>query len=266
MSYYVNRTDGNIAAVVEDGTVNTQTSLKLVGVGYANYAEAIAENFVDLMESFSGFNPPPNPIEGQLWYNKSALQLQVFDGTIFLPVNNAKISDSIPTNANQGDFWYNPTDMQLLFLNGDQWQVIAPAYTNSQGRSEVSIETITDGVGTTHTAAIVYVSGLITLIISNDTAYQPHPYIDGFNWISPGINLPSFAQTQNGIFWGGNGNAYTGGITVNNTYGAVGTYTMANVAATTNTTYTTSDISSLPSGNWLCMGSAAASSMFLRIS
>jgi len=83
MSYYVNRSDGNIAAVVEDGTLNTQTTLKLIGVGYANYAEAIAENFVDLMESFAGYNPPPNPLAGQLWYNKSSLQMQVFDGDVF---------------------------------------------------------------------------------------------------------------------------------------------------------------------------------------
>jgi hypothetical protein len=220
MSYYVNRSDGNIAAVVEDGTLNTQTTLKLIGVGYANYAEAIAENFVDLMESFAGYNPPANPLEGQLWYNKSSLQMQVFDGDVFLPVNNVKISSATPTNSNPGDFWYNSDDMQLLYLRGDQWQVISPAYTQSQGRSEVVVETLYELNGTDHTATTVYASGLPVLIISSDSRYQPYPYIDGYNWINPGINIPSYAQTQNGIFWGGNGNAYaSGGITVGGSNG-----------------------------------------------
>lgn len=220
MSYYVNRSDGNIAAVVEDGTLNTQTTLKLIGVGYANYAEVIAENFVDLMESFAGYNPPPNPLAGQLWYNKSSLQMQVFDGDVFLPVNNIKISSATPTNSNPGDFWYNSDDMQLLYLRGDQWQVIAPPYKQSQGRSEVVVETLYELNGTDHTATVVYASGLPILIISSDSRYQPHPYIEGYNWINPGINIPSYAQTQNGIFWGGNGNAYaSSGITVGGSTG-----------------------------------------------
>jgi hypothetical protein len=220
MSYYVNRSDGNIAAVVEDGTLNTQTTLKLIGVGYANYAEVIAENFVDLMESFAGYNPPPNPLAGQLWYNKSSLQMQVFDGDVFLPVNNVKISSATPTNSNPGDFWYNSDDMQLLYLRGDQWQVIAPPYKQSQGRSEVVVETLYELNGTDHTATVVYASGLPILIISSDSRYQPHPYIEGYNWINPGINIPSYAQTQNGIFWGGNGNAYaSSGITVGGSTG-----------------------------------------------
>ena len=41
MSYIVNRTDGNIAAVVNDGVFDTTTSLNLVGKGKPDYAETV---------------------------------------------------------------------------------------------------------------------------------------------------------------------------------------------------------------------------------
>jgi hypothetical protein len=65
--------------------INTiDTSLNLVGKNYPNYGEKIAENFLHLLENFSGPLPPENPIEGQLWYDTSDPTnkvLRIMDGT-----------------------------------------------------------------------------------------------------------------------------------------------------------------------------------------
>jgi len=44
MAYTVNKTSGG-SYTVQDGVVNTQTDLSLIGKGYAGYGESIAENF-----------------------------------------------------------------------------------------------------------------------------------------------------------------------------------------------------------------------------
>lgn len=72
MAYTVNKSDGE-EILVQDGTVNTDTSLKLVGKNYIGYGEAIAENFVHLMENFAGGTAPDiaKSVVGQLFYNTS---------------------------------------------------------------------------------------------------------------------------------------------------------------------------------------------------
>lgn len=220
MAYVVNKTDGNIAAVVEDGTINTQSTLKLVGVGYPSYAETVAEDLVALMENFASANPPASPTVGQLWFNKSANQLMVFNSYSFVPVNNVKISSSAPSIPTDGDFWYDSVKKQLFFRRGDNWQIVAPLYSNDQGRTEFVSETITDTLSIGHTALVLYVSGIRQLIISSDSPYQTSPYIEGFNFINPGINIPGYAQTAENIYWGSNGNAFiSAGITVGGTTG-----------------------------------------------
>jgi hypothetical protein len=43
---------------------NYDTSLDLVGPGYVNYGETIAQDFLRLLENFASPNAPINPIEG----------------------------------------------------------------------------------------------------------------------------------------------------------------------------------------------------------
>ena len=210
MSYVVNKTDGNIAAVVEDGTINSQTSIKLVGIGYENYAETVAEDLVQILENFAGTVPPVTPLTGQLWYNKTANQLMVYD-TVFKPVNNVKIGTTYPILSNDGDFYYDNVLKQLFFSRNNEWQLIAPLYSDSQGRTEYTAETITDNNNKSHTALVLYVAGVRQMIISSDDAYQPVPYIIGFNFIKPGINIPYYETKDENIHWGGNGNAFSNG-------------------------------------------------------
>lgn len=189
MAYIVNKTDGNIAAVVNDGTLSTVTSIKLVGIGYQNYAETIAENLVQMLENFAHIIPPTGPLPGQIWFNKNTSHLQIYDGVMFKEINNTAISNSAPINARTGDFWFNNDTKQLFFYRNGNWKVIAPAYPASMGATELVAEGLTDLGGNVHPAVTLYVDGSRMAIISKDPSYMPIPYVEGFTNVNPGINL-----------------------------------------------------------------------------
>lgn len=69
MSYIINNSRGNIVAVIPDGSVNTSTSLTLIGQGVTSYGTDQNENLVYLLENFAKPTSPSAPVLGQLWYN-----------------------------------------------------------------------------------------------------------------------------------------------------------------------------------------------------
>ena len=248
MAYFVNGTDGNITAVVEDGTINTDTSLKLIGIGYPQYAETVAENFVGLLENFSGPNAPSNPIKGQTWFNTSINQLQVYDGDIFRAVNNVKVSDNEPLIPREGDFWYDSINKQMFFRRGLQWQLVAPAYSTDQGRTEIAAEYITDINEVQHVVLTLFNNGKRALIIGTDDKFRTNTF-NGFSWINPGINIPNYLQNSAGVFWAGNGNAYaSSGLTVGGSTSQI-QYNSNGFLAGANITTTGTDLTS-PTGTF----------------
>ena len=67
MPYTVNKSNSSSSPnqyIVQDGVVNTQTDLSLLGKGFAGYGESIAENFLHLLENFSNSSAPTKPITG----------------------------------------------------------------------------------------------------------------------------------------------------------------------------------------------------------
>ena len=61
MAYTINKFNGTELIVLEDGTINTSTSLGLVGRNYVGYGETQNENFVFLLENFAHTAPPSRP-------------------------------------------------------------------------------------------------------------------------------------------------------------------------------------------------------------
>jgi len=130
MSYSViksNPLNGTIA--IPDIVGNeVNTSLKLIGRNDPNYGQAIAENFVHLLENFSADTAPLSPIQGQIWYDTVAYKLRVFDGLLWIAVNVVYQSTSTgPISADLGDILVitNPSDTEdnkIQLWNGTEWK------------------------------------------------------------------------------------------------------------------------------------------------
>jgi len=69
MAYVINKTNGGIFATVADGTIDTSSSMTIVGRNYSGYGEFLGENFVKILENSANSSAPGNPLEGQLWYD-----------------------------------------------------------------------------------------------------------------------------------------------------------------------------------------------------
>ena len=117
MAYTINLTDGNIFATVSDGTINTSSSITLVGKNYAGYGEFLDENFIQMLENFSNTTAPVAPLTGQLWWDKTNSLLKVYNGTTFKTISAATASASAPTSNVTGDLWYDTVSQQLNVLS-----------------------------------------------------------------------------------------------------------------------------------------------------
>ena len=118
MAYAINKTDGTVVATVADGTLDTSSSsLSLIGKNYAGYGEVLNENQIKILENFANTssNTPTSPLQGQIWYNTTANQLQVYNGSSFKSVSGANVNSTEPTNTAQGDLWYDSTTDNYMF-------------------------------------------------------------------------------------------------------------------------------------------------------
>jgi hypothetical protein len=81
MPYTIDYTDpGKSPIVVNDGVVDTSTSINLIGKNYSRFGEILNENMLQLLENFANSTAPSNPTEGQLWYDTTDSQLMLYDG------------------------------------------------------------------------------------------------------------------------------------------------------------------------------------------
>lgn len=67
--YTANGTVSPTDLTLIDQAVNANTTLKLYGKGMPDYGEGIEQNLIYMLENFANDTAPPNPIEGQMWYN-----------------------------------------------------------------------------------------------------------------------------------------------------------------------------------------------------
>ena len=96
MTYRIHKTDGTILVNLTDKTKDTSsTSLALLGRGVVNYGTAVAENFVKLVENFHHNVAPENPLNGQIWVDKSTDTLKIYYGNAWvsgLSIKNGQAS------------------------------------------------------------------------------------------------------------------------------------------------------------------------------
>lgn len=181
MVYYIRRTDGSILTTLTEKELDEQYSMYLVGypdsimnglnsVKYHD-AEIINGNFIRLLENSAGNSAPSNPIDGQLWFNRTDKTLRYFDGNnwveltaivegytrlpLFTPINYKSTPNSLSFVNSKSFGWlyssqyvgaYNYLISQFTptgkFEIGDDYYTI----TFSDGDLQVTSVPITTGV------------------------------------------------------------------------------------------------------------------------
>ena len=207
MAYTINQTDGTIFATLADGTINTTSSLTLVGKNYAGYGEFLNENVLKLLESGANTTTPSAPLTGQLWFDKTAGVLKVYNGTQFKNLGSATSSASAPTSVVAGDLWFDSANAQLKVYDGSAWILVGPSFTAGSGTTGAIVDTVEDNVAVDHVVVKMFVEDTIVAMISKDATFTPGAAITGFATVGPGIQLST--SVSNAVFKGSATNAQT---------------------------------------------------------
>ena len=211
MAYTINLTNGNVFAVVADGTINTQSSMVLVGKNFAGYGEFLDENFIHLLESGADTTAPGAPLKGQLWFDNTTNVLKVYDGTLFKRIGGATASATAPTGAVIGDLWYDSTNAQLKVYSGTSWILVGPAFTAGTGTTGAIVDTIVDTGAVSHVVIKLFVNNVVVGIVSKDATFTPQIAISGFTTVRPGITLATSISGVDQFFQGTATNSQTFG-------------------------------------------------------
>ena len=149
MPYTVNYSEtGKTAITVNDGTVDTSTSLKLIGKNYNRFGEYLNEDLLHLLENFAGTTPPDNPSEGQLWYDTSDSYLKIYESgqwyTIGSPTGQTRmeVRTRLDTNGVSHYTIENIVDNAIITILVDDTTAWTPATTEflEDGVTELSTQ------------------------------------------------------------------------------------------------------------------------------
>ena len=207
MSYTITLTDGQIYANIADGTINTTSSMTLVGKNWAGYGQFLDTNFIRLLENASNITAPGNPLTGQLWWDSGNGVLKIWNGVAFKVISGATASSTAPSNSVSvaGDLWYDNVNSQLNVYTGSSWLLVGPQSTSVTGTSGAIVATITDNTSTSHVVVELWVNNNIVGMISKDAFFTPGSAVPG-SWgtqtIYPGITLATSIGGQTPLFSG----------------------------------------------------------------
>ncbi len=199
MAYKINNTFGTLLVTLADGTIDTATTdLTLFGKGYAGFGEKLNENFVKVLENFNNTSSPANKITGQLWYDQTNKQINVYTGAKWKPVGSTTNSITAPTNAVKGDLWFDTANTQLYVYTGTAWSLIGPTTVAGSGVTQVVTETVLDNTGVNRSILKLVTQDTVVGIISN-LAFTPSSsetnaaalISAGFATVAQGIQLSS---------------------------------------------------------------------------
>ena len=235
MAYTINKTDGSVLTTITDGTLDETTNISLPGKAYTGYGEVLNEDLVKLLENFANTsaNAPNKPITGQLFYDTTLDQMQVYDGTQFKATAGTIVSATAPSYGAQGDLWYSTNTTQVYAYTGLMWSLIGPLNATSTG---AYAEQITDNVGTLQNVIKLTAGNNLVGIISNNE-FIPQTSITGFQTVKKGITLTTaIANTK-----------FQGTATNSDSLGGVAaaSYLRSNASDTTSGTLTVENDASL---------------------
>ena len=164
MTYTINTFDNNFLTNVEPGTVDTNTSLSLLGKNYSGYGQIIASNFVYLLENFAKTSAPTSPLKGQLWYDKSENLLKVCSitgDTNSFERLQVYVGTTAPASARDGDLFYDTDDKQLQIRSSSSWTNASIPGANGTELAFVKVTSTTDLTSTndagTKTVSVLFI-------------------------------------------------------------------------------------------------------------
>lgn len=205
MSYTLRKFDGTELVVLQDGTIDTSTSMTLVGRNYTGYGEFQNQNFVYLLENFANDAPPPRPIAGQTWFSTLNNNLQVYDGEKWSLVGTAVVSDTQPEDPPVGSLWLNSEEQRLYCWVG-QWIFVGPETAPGFSATRARSTTLLSDTGERHPVIVMIVNDFVQAIYSSveftiSSVERPEGFrnlIRGLTFTDRG-NQPTIAGNLQGV-------------------------------------------------------------------
>lgn len=194
MAYTVDYTNANkTPIIVNDGTVDTTTDIKLIGKNYSRYGEVVAENLLHMLENFAGSTAPSRPSEGQLWYDSGANTLKYFDDTQgnngnWKGIASMTVQSSAPNGAgeSEGHMWLDSDNGQLYMYYNGAWQLLSSPLGNTQFVARTRIDT----ANASHSTLEMVVNGEIVSIVSSDVNdWSPNTAGTTAEYLEDGVTL-----------------------------------------------------------------------------
>jgi len=214
MAYQINRYNNSFLTTVADGTINNTTDLKFIGRNFAGYGEIQNENFLYLLENFSGLNPPPRALSGQLWYDSGLQKLKFYDGAKWRTTGGAETQSTEPLGLTEGDLWWDNANDQLYVFGGVNFILIGPQNAG-EGVTQLISRVVLDTTNTQRSIIEATINDEVIATFSLDGPFDlatSNP-ISGFDRIRQGITLIDTENSRNGVtgsnfrFWGTASNA-----------------------------------------------------------
>ena len=199
MAYKINNTFGTLLVTLADGTIDIETTdLALFGKGYAGFGERLNENFVKVLENFNNTSSPANKVQGQIWFDQTNKQINVYTGNKWKPVGSTTNSTTAPTNAVKGDLWFDTANTQLYVYTGTAWTLIGPTSVAGSGVTQVVTETVQDNTGVNRSILKLVTQDTVVGVVSN-LAFTPSTTetnavaltAAGFSSVAQGVQLSS---------------------------------------------------------------------------
>jgi len=188
MAYTINKTDGTILATVNDGVLDTTSSLSLIGRNYQSYGEAFNEDLIKLLENSSSATAPSSPIEGELWWDKTNDRLKVYTGVAWVNVGVESSATTPSTGLSTGMLWNDITNDQLYMYDGSAFDLIGPIYSTADGVAGEQQDSITDNLTATQKVVGMYNKGT-RWAINSTTAFTAAATPTGFPDATIGLGL-----------------------------------------------------------------------------
>ena len=177
MAYTVDYSDDlKTAITVNDGTIDTSTSLSLVGKNYYGYGEIIAENFLHLLENFAHDTAPSNPKEGQFWFDNTSSDktMKYYDGANWVDATGGNEIITIQDNLGNDKQVMTMTANGVIIavLSSHEPFTVSTTHTPSAGVQAV-MTTVSKGINlntTTGSGTDFFLHGTATRALYADLA------------------------------------------------------------------------------------------------